>query len=203
MNGRDETRDVPGDADRSATDARLVELAQADSHAFAHLYDRYVEPIYGYCYRRLGNVAAAEDATSTTFFKALNALTRFRQTSGTFRSWLFSIAHNVVLDQYRASNRRPERPLEEAGEVYDRSPSPEELTVIADEQRRLRQALGALTEDQRQVIELRLAGLDGPEIAQALGKSHSSVRTAQHRALQKLRAVLSAEYEGLRHDQTR
>lgn len=203
MNGRDETRDVPGDADRSATDARLVELAQADPHAFAHLYDRYVEPIHGYCYRRLGTVAAAEDATSTTFFKAMSALPRFRQTSGTFRSWLFSIAHNVVLDQYRASNRRPERPLEEAGEVYDRSPSPEELTVIADEQRRLRQALGALTEDQRQVIELRLAGLDGPEIAEALGKSHSSVRTAHHRALQKLRVVLSAEYEELRHDQTR
>ena len=130
----------------------------------------------------------------------LSALPRFRQTSGTFRSWLFSIAHNVVLDQYRASNRRGERPLEDAGQIYDRAPSPEALTLMNDERRSVWQALGALTEEQRQVIELRLAGLDGPEIAQALGKSHSSVRTAQHRAMQKLRVVLSAEYEESRYE---
>ena len=200
MNGRDEYRDAPGDADRSATDARLVELAQADPDAFAHLYDRYVDPIYGYCYRRLGNAANAEDATSTTFFNALKALPGFRQTSGTFRSWIFSIAHNAVLDQIRKSTRRGDRPLEDAGQIYDLSPTPEDVTVMNDERRRLRQALDALTNEQRQVIELRLAGLDGLEIAQSLGKSHSSVRTAQHRAMQKLRAVLSVEYEESNHE---
>src|SRR3954471_4499736 len=89
-----------------ADDASLVAQAQADPRAFAQLYDRYVELIYWFCYRRLENVPAAGDATSATFMKALNALPRFNPQGGSFRSWLFAIAHNVVLDHLRQAARR-------------------------------------------------------------------------------------------------
>ena len=52
-----------------------------------------------------------------------------------------------------------------------------------------------LTNDQRQVVELRLAGVTGPEIRETLGRSRSWVDTTQHRAVQKLRAVLAPDEE--------
>jgi RNA polymerase sigma-70 factor (ECF subfamily) len=53
-----------------------------------------------------------------------------------------------------------------------------------------------LSDEQQQIIELRLAGLNGPEIAAALGRSAGSVRTAQHRAIARLRALLGSDRDG-------
>jgi DNA-directed RNA polymerase specialized sigma24 family protein len=52
--------------------------------------------------------------------------------------------------------------------------------------------LASLTDDQRRVIELRLAGLSGIEISKAVGKSHAAVKMLQHRALEQLRLTLAA-----------
>lgn len=176
-------------------DATLVLAAQSDPRDFGLLYDRYVDPVYRYCYRRLGTVAAAEDATSATFFKALAAIPGFDSAAGSFRSWLFTIAHNVVSDQIRARQRRPERAIDDTIELVDRSPTPEELVVTGDERRRLRVAIAALPADQQRIVELRLAGLNGPEIASALGRSPGAIRTAQHRALARLRSLLEPEHD--------
>ena len=86
-------------------DARVVALAKSDPRAFAPLYARYFDPVYRYCYRRLGNPEAAADATSHVFAKALAALPGYREDAPSFRSWLFAIAHNVISDDLRA--RRP------------------------------------------------------------------------------------------------
>jgi RNA polymerase sigma-70 factor (ECF subfamily) len=193
-------RDIRGrdaiDAGAPADDVQLVRGAQADPKAFAELYDRYVDPVYRYCYRRLGNVAAAEDATSTTFFKALNGLVSLDPLAGSFRSWLFAIAHNVVLDQLRLRQRRPEAPIDLIAERAGNEPSPADQVVQLDERRRLRRAMAMLSDEQQQIIELRLAGLNGPEIAAALGRSAGSVRTAQHRAIARLRALLGSDRDG-------
>ncbi len=183
------------DAGAPAGDVQAVRRAQADPRAFAELYDRYVDPIYRYCYRRLGNVAAAEDATSTTFFKALHGLAGLDPEAGSFRSWLFAIAHNVVLDQVRLRQRRPETTIDGIAERAGTEPEPAEQVVQLDERRRLRRAVALLSDEQQQIIELRLAGLNGPEIAAALGRSAGSVRTAQHRAIQRLRVLLDADRE--------
>jgi RNA polymerase sigma-70 factor, ECF subfamily len=193
-NGRAQGADAEASAELAA-DACLVALAQADPHEFARLYDRYVDPIYWFCYRRLESVPAAEDATSATFVKALAALPRFDPKGGTFRSWLFAIAHNVVLDHLRQATRRGDRSLESEAEIADKSPSPEASAIAGDERTALHVALAHLTEEQRQVVELRLAGLNGPEIASALGISHAAVRTAQRRALLRLRALMDIDAE--------
>ena len=97
------TIDVDTNGD-GADDNALAAAAQANRQAFASLYERYVAAIFRYCYHRLGDREAAEDATSLTFTKALDALPRYRP-SGSFRSWLFAIAHNTVTDDVR--RRRP------------------------------------------------------------------------------------------------
>ncbi len=106
----------------AAAEATLVAQARRDPQAFAALYDRYFDAVYRYCYRRLGSREAAEDATSQVFLQALTALPRYRE-GGAFRSWLFTIAHNVVINRARA--RRPSEPLEAANEHADPAPMPD------------------------------------------------------------------------------
>jgi RNA polymerase sigma-70 factor (ECF subfamily) len=164
----------------------LLAAARRDPHAFAVLYRRHVDPVYRFCYRRLGTKEAAEDATAQVFAKALAALPGFR--GGSFQGWLFAIAHNVVADEGRAA--RPHADLETAAEVEDPSPGPEEAALAADEARAIRTLLTRLSVEQRRVLELRLAGLNGVEIAQALGRSHGTIRNLQHRTLVRLRELL-------------
>ena len=173
-------------AENPADEAALVALAQTDRRAFAPLYARYADPVYRYCHRRLGNPEAAADATSQVFVKALAALPRFR--AGSFRSWLFAIAHNTVVDDLRRA--RADATLEAGADRPDPGPSPEELAVAADEGRTLRAVLAGLSDDQRHVVELRLAGLSDREIAAVLGRSLAATKMLQVRAVARLRLLL-------------
>ncbi len=143
-------------------EAALIEAAKRHPPAFAPLYERYFDLIYRYAYHRLGNQDRAADATSQVFIKALSALPAFR--SGSFRSWLFTIAHNVVIDA--AQRTKPEYALPAGWDRADPDPSPEDVAVGRDEHRRLAHLLSHLTTDQREVIELyleliRKPGMDG------------------------------------------
>jgi RNA polymerase sigma-70 factor (ECF subfamily) len=172
--------------DDEVPDAALVARARYDRDAFGLLYDRHVEAVYRYCYGRLRSREAAEDATSVIFTKALAALPSHHGQS--FRSWLFAIAHNTLADGHRTFHG--DRPLTDAVEVEDPGPPLDDLAAASERRRSVARALTSLSEEQRRVVELRLAGLTGPEIARLLGRSHDSVRTTQRRALARLREIL-------------
>jgi len=174
---------TPGDADLHAVlDAKTSPLA------FAPLYRCYFDPIYRYCYRRLGHHEAAEDATSQIFAKALAALPGYREEAPSFRSWLFAIAHNVLIDESRM--RRPTEPLDSTSGLPAQGPSTEEHVLSSEAGRTIRALLAQLSPDQREVLELRLAGLTGPEIAATVGRSLGSVKIAQVRAFARMRTAL-------------
>ena len=175
-------------------DATLVRLAQHAPARFEPLYLRYRDPILAYCYRRLGNRDEAEDAASAIFIAALRGLGDFqdRDRENSFRSWLFRIAHNEVAMRHRFRSRHPQDPLPEAGAVADPARSPEEEAVLGDAQRRLAAILANLPPREREVIELRLADLTTAEIARVLASNEQSVRTAQTRAIAKLRVAMGA-----------
>ncbi len=153
----------------AADDARLVEMAQADARAFAPLYGRYAEPVYRYCYRKLGHPEIAADATAQVFVQALAALPRYRSPGNSFRAWLFTTAHVPTAD-----------------------PLPEEALLRLDAGVTVRTLLATLPDEQRQILELRLAGLTGGEIATVLGRSPGAVRVAQVRAIARLREMWAA-----------
>lgn len=169
-------------------DARLVAWAQQDPQAFTALYDRYFSGVFGYCLHHLGDAALAEDATSQTFLKALAALPRYRET-GRFRPWLFTIAHNAVLDTV---HRRPELTLDAAIGVLDPTASPEEQAIVTLDAAWLDAAIAQLPPDDREVLELRRAGLSGQEIAVVLGIGHEAAKKRQLRAMARLRADYTA-----------
>lgn len=169
-----------------------VLAAQRDRAAFAPLYRRYVDRVYGYTFYLLGDHHDAEDATERTFLAALDAVGRFRDEGATFRAWLFRIAHNHVANVLRARGRRRVASLDEVAEpATGPTTDPEALAARADDGRRLRSAVGALPDDRRQVIVLRFVdGLSTREIAAILGRSPGAVRVLQHRALRDLEKAL-------------
>lgn len=185
----------------AASEALLIAHAQRDPAEFGPLYEAYFTPIYRYCFYRLGSGPAAEDAASMVFMRALEALPRFRPgpRSGSFRSWLFAIAHNVVANQHRTTTRHPIAPLSAATVLLDGHPSPEESTLATEDANTIQSLLAQLPGDQRQVVELRLAGLTDQEIAHVLGRSHGAIRTAHYRAVHQLRALFGNQGGGIRH----
>jgi RNA polymerase sigma factor (sigma-70 family) len=136
----------------------------------------------------LGHPEAAADATSQVFAKVLAAIPGYREDAPSFRSWLFAIAHNVLIDEARS--RRSTSTLDEAADMAATAPSLEEEILTAEVGTTIRGLLAQLSPDRRQVLELRLAGLTGPEIAAAVGRSLGSVKIAQVRAFARLRIAL-------------
>ena len=76
--------------------------------------------------------------------------------------------------------------------MADAAPSPEELALAADDHRLMHDLLSRLKTEQRELLELRLAGLTDAEIARVLGRSHDAVRKAQSRAIGILRGFLGS-----------
>ncbi len=171
----------------------LVARAVGNPEAFAPLYLRYFDRIHAYCYRRLGTPEEAADVTSIVFSRALASLRAFRGDS--FRSWLFAIAHNALADHYR--DRRPERSLDAAVWLRDRHPSPEDEAIAHEAQRTVSSLLAELPEEQRHVVELRLAGLTSKEVGAVLGKHANAIDQAQYRAMTRLRVLAARAGSGM------
>jgi RNA polymerase sigma-70 factor (ECF subfamily) len=173
-------------------DLEDVRAAQGDRAAFAILYRRYVDRVYGYAFYLLGDHHDAEDATERTFLAALAAIDGFRDTGASFRSWLFRIAHNQVANALRSRGRRRDDSLDRVLEPVSSTDPAAEVTA-ADDARHVRAALATLADDRRQVLILRCVdGLSAREIADVLGRSEGAVRVLQHRALRDLAERLAA-----------
>src|SRR5437762_78561 len=79
----------------------LIMQARDDPRAFVALYERYVERIFGFAYRRTADEALARDVTSATFEKALRSLRRYESRGISFGAWLYKIARNEIAQHYR------------------------------------------------------------------------------------------------------
>lgn len=183
---------VGGDGPGLDPDLEDVRAAQADRAAFATLYRRYLDRVYGYSYYLLGDHHDAEDVTERTFVAALAAIGGFRDEGASFRAWLFRIAHNQLANALRTRNRHRVARLDAVPEPRAATDPLTELTRD-EEARRVRHALALLAEDRRQVLVLRFVdGLSTVEIGQVLGRSVGAVRVLQHRALRDLADRLPA-----------
>jgi RNA polymerase sigma-70 factor (ECF subfamily) len=174
--------------DAAPDDLADVRRAVADRRAFEPLYRRHVGPVYRLCLRRLRDEQAAQDATSLTFMKAMDALPAFR--GGSFRSWINTIAERTCLDLIR--RQRPQAAIDTELELASPAAGPEQRAVESERDRELALALSQLSPRRAEIVRLRLEGFTGPEIAASLGLSHESVRQEQRRALLQLADLLEA-----------
>lgn len=178
-----------------------TERAPADLMAMLEeIFTLHRQDLFTFCYRRLGDVEQAQDACGRIMLKALNGIGSFQphpdRPGATLRAWVFRIARNDLIDFQRT--RRWVHSLDQVdhdgNRIYDPADPNHgpEATVIANEaDQQVRTMLRRLPDSQREVVELRLAGLRGDEIAQSLEMTLSAVKSAQYRAYQKLRELLS------------
>lgn len=169
-----------------------VRAAQRDPAAFAVLYRRYLDRVYGYAFYLLGDHHDAEDVTERTFLAALAAIGRFTHRGASFRAWLFRIAHNQLANALRSRRRHRTEPLDPAVEPRAATADPAHQAVVADDARRLRDAMARLSDERRGVLVLRFVdGLSAREIGAVIGRSEGAVRVLQHRALRELASHLA------------
>jgi len=173
-----------------------VEQAVAgDAESFGRLYDLYVDRIYRHLYYRVGNATQAEDLAAQVFEKAYKAIGRYRTMGRPFFVWLLSIAHNLLVDHYRAQRDSPS--IDDVIIPADDSADPVTLAERSFASATLRQAIKKLKRDQQIVVVMRyIDGLDYADIAAAVNKTEGAVRVVLHRSLIALRKIISADEGG-------
>jgi RNA polymerase sigma-70 factor (ECF subfamily) len=182
----------------AADDPEIVgRMAGGDSSALAELYDRHGRAIYSLACRILSDPADAEDIVQDVFSQAWRQAARYDRSRAAVAGWLLMMTRTRSLDRLRARNARPA--VSAAGEpdfdtFPDQGPGPEAATLTADAVRRLRQAMGELSEPQRRAIELAyFEGLTQADIAGRLDEPLGTVKTRLRSALLKLRAAMVRE----------
>jgi RNA polymerase sigma-70 factor (ECF subfamily) len=181
------------DSPRVIDERILVRRAiRRDRDAFATLYDRHVVRVYRHIYYMVGNAPEAEDLTAQAFLQAWEAIDRYQIRGAPFVSWLLRIAHNLAVSHLRS--RKASAELPETLVDHSRDGNPEDVLHRKLDSDRVRDAIGRLRGDQRQVIILRFVEeLAYPEVAEIVGKSVAAVRVIQHRALNALRKEMGRE----------
>lgn len=170
-----------------ANEQQLVLQAQAgNAEAFGQLYDAYMERIYRFIYFRVEDQQTAEDLTSQVFLRAWNNLDRFRLGKTPYLAWLYTIAHNAVIDHYRT--RKPTAALDDVRlSQPDHAESVENNIDFEVEMQSIKVAMQTLTDDQQQVLTLKfIEGMTNDQIARHLGKREGAVRALQMRGLRAL-----------------
>ena len=162
--------------------------------AFAELYNAYVDKIHRYIYYKVGNALDAEDLCEQVFLKAWEAIGRYKWCGYPFSSWLYKLAHNLVVDHYRT--RREVLPLNELLATPLEPEEPDSAMHAAVDAEALQHAMFQLTPEQQQVVSLKfIEGYSNMDIADLMNKKEGAVRALQYRALRGLQGILESDEE--------
>ncbi len=162
------------------------------SSGWTALYKALAPTVTGYL--RAQGSAEPEDLAAEVFVQAVKNVSRFQGDFPAFRSWIFCIAHNKLVDDARYRSRRPVHPMADAGtnEVCSTHVEDQVMSNLAND--RVRSMIEKLTPDQSSVLFLRiLGGLTVEEVSRAVGKPVTAVKALQRRGLASIRREISVQ----------
>jgi RNA polymerase sigma-70 factor (ECF subfamily) len=178
-----------GESTISKHDSLLQKAQDLDPDALGQIFDNHYEQIYSYVLRRIGKEDLAQNIASETFCRLLESYHKGKGPADGVLYWMYRVAHNLVVDVYRQSDRQPLPLYEEV--LSDKGLEPEEAVLQQQRQNRVRWALAQLTEDQQQVLSLKFfEGMDNGQVAAIMQKTVGSVKSLQHRGLSSLERFL-------------
>lgn len=171
-------------------DEELVQDAlSGNERAFEELHDRHVNDVYRYLYMKIGNRQDAEELLQDVFVKMVRNLAGFSGKSR-FRTWLFSIVRNTVIDYYRGQNLRKKEQVtkgEELERMTAENASAEQEAVRREKLDHVSDAFNRLPEAYQEILYLRfMEGFSLKETARITGKSVMAIKSLQKRAQQKI-----------------
>ena len=160
--------------------------AAADREAFAALFRHFAPRVKSYALRLGASGAAAEELAQETMLTVWRKAGRFDPARASASTWIFTIARNLRIDALRRERPQP-APADEA----DPSPLADLVLSGAQNEVRVRRALGTLPPEQLQVIELSFFS-DAPHaaIAERLGLPLGTVKSRLRLAMNRLRGLL-------------
>ncbi|OQX34450.1 MAG: hypothetical protein B0D96_09300 [Candidatus Sedimenticola endophacoides] len=162
---------------------------EGDLGAFDQLYERHRAPLFRYIRRQVSEETLAEELYQEVWLRVIRARNQWVAGKG-FRPWLYRIAHNRVVDHWRA-RRPPTEAVEEEKVVALHGNWPETWLTIRDCVERLFALLGGLSEPQRSAFLLKEeGGLSLKQIAEITGVGHETVKSRLRYALGRLRQGL-------------
>jgi RNA polymerase sigma-70 factor (ECF subfamily) len=173
----------------------MLAYGGGDAGAFETLYRRHRGPLYRFLLRQVSDAATAEELFQDVWMRVIDSRERY-QPRAKFTSWVYAIAHNRLMDHYRASGRSRFLSQEEAADALDGLPSAdipaEALIDMKRSAERLLAALANLPEAQREAFLLQQEGeLSVEEIGAATGVNRETAKSRLRYALAKLRIELS------------
>ena len=171
------------------------QVLAGDKQAYTHIINTYKNALYATILRMTKNPQTAQDLLQEAFIKVYEQLGKYDQ-RGTFKSWLYRVAVNHCLDQFRKKRIQHEQ-VEDMHLVSDSTP--EIVFLKKEKSRELERLVSTLPEDERLILLLRYANeLSYGEISETLCISLANVRNKLHRAKKKLRR--HAQEGGYFHD---
>mgnify|MGYP001550917609 CR=1 FL=1 len=177
-------------------DNELVErIVKGEWSCFDMLVNLYEGPLYGFVLGRRVDEEKAVDITQESFIKAFKSIEDFQPEKASFKTWLFTIAYNLIRDKARRASVRARELKRAKSELDERLrqhvKGPEELCVNRDCVQRL---MELLDEESRNIVKMKFySELSYDQIATITGMNTPSVRCKLHRALKKLRSLVGAE----------
>ena len=175
----------------------LLPAAQAgEAWALRALYEQLAPKVHTYL--RVRGASEPEDLTSEVFLTVFPKLAALHGGAAGLRTFTFSVAHARLVDDLRKRSRRePPLPYEPESDPRTAVSSEEEALELVQASR-VRELLGTLPDDQRDVLVMRILGdLTVDQVAAALGRSAGAVKQLQRRGLLRLRAGLEASPGGV------
>ena len=179
-----------------ATDEELMLAYRAgDAAAFDLLYARHKGGVFRYLRRQTGNAGQAEELFQDVWMRLIDARGRY-EPQAKFTTWLYTIAHNRLMDHFRAAGRasfvsHDDPDDDPIAELPASDPPPEDALARKQEAARLLAAIDALPAAQREAFLLQQEGeLSVEAIAQATGVTRETAKSRLRYALAKLRASL-------------
>jgi RNA polymerase sigma-70 factor (ECF subfamily) len=156
---------------------------------FDGLYADHARPLLGFLILRTGDRVLSEDLLAETFVRALSSRQRFDPRRGSEKTWLYTIALNLLRDHVRREATAAQA-FEQFEALEDRR-APSEGIVAIESQDAVHRALRVLSDEEREVVALRFTSdLSVPQIARALNQRRTTVEGRLYGALRKLRLEL-------------
>ena len=182
-------------------DAVVAEAVAGNRDALREVLEIIRPIVVRYCRARVGATErsglSADDVAQEVCLAAITALPRYKDQGRPFLAFVYGIAAHKVADAHRAAARNRAEPTDVVPERFSMETGPEQMAIDAESSARMNRLLAVLPEKQREILILRVVvGMSAEETAEAVGSTAGAVRVAQHRALARLKAEITATEHG-------